>query len=153
MTQHPSNINAAITAIITSATEHFSGNIAVDDMMALFEDVIKHFQESDIDLVKLHELSHDQKIELFSEIKTLIDLIKALRGNKEITAQTLVVQLIGALSIKERAKKRQLSDLQLEHKIREERMKLSAIFQNLDSHHKHVGLIAKASRQGAMRTK
>ena len=62
--------NKIIIEIITALTNEFAEEIRVDDVVALFEDIIKHFHKNELDLIQLDALNHDQKTELYTEIKT-----------------------------------------------------------------------------------
>ena len=64
--------NKTIIEIITALTNEFAEEIRVDDVVALFEDIIKHFHKNELDLIQLGALNHDQKTELYTEIKKII---------------------------------------------------------------------------------
>ena len=43
--------NKIIIEIITALTNEFAEEIRVDDVVALFEDIIKHFHKNELDLI------------------------------------------------------------------------------------------------------
>ena len=138
--------NKVIIEIITALTNEFAEEIRVDDVVALFEDIIKHFHKNELDLIQLDALNHDQKTELYTEIKTLITLMRALNGNSENQSitRTLTHKLIEVLSIKARAERHHLSKHDLEIKIKKEQKEILEKLENTNQHTRHrVKLLEK----------
>jgi hypothetical protein len=131
--------NKVIIEIITALTNEFAEEIRVTDVVALFEDMLKHFHKNELDLVQLDSLNHDQKTELYTEIKTLITLMRALKSNSENQAitHTLTRKLIEALSVKARAKRHHLSKEELEVKIKKEQKAIFEKLENINQHNMH----------------
>ncbi len=131
--------NKTIIEIITTLTNEFAEEIKVEDVITLFEDILKHFHKNELDLIQLETLTHDQKTELYTEIKMLITLLRALNGNlaNQSITRTLTHKLIEALSIKARAKRHHLSKQQLEIKIKEGQKEILAKLDNVNQHNTH----------------
>ena len=79
--------------------QHESNNIE-EDMIALFEDIIKFFSGREEEFLNFEELSDDAKQAIYTEIKNVIALLQQLRGavDKEAIMQMLSENLINNLS-------------------------------------------------------
>ena len=131
--------NKTIIEIITALPNEFAEEIRVEDVVILFEYILKHFHKNELDLIQLDVLTHDQKTELYAEIKTLITLLRALNGNSanQAITRTLTHKLIEVLSIKARAKRHPLSKQELETKIKKEQKEILSKLENTNHHTKH----------------
>lgn len=135
----PHRNNKTITEIIVAITNEFAEEITAEDVIILFEDILKYFHKNELDLIQLDKLSHDQKTELYTEIKTLITLLRSLSGNsanRSIT-RTLTNKLIEVLSVKARAKRHHLTKQQLEVKIKEEQKEILTKLGTINLHTTH----------------
>lgn len=98
MSESKKELSNNLMQIIDKLQEYFPENISADDLKTLFEDVLNYFEENNLDIVQIQDLDADQQIELFTELKTLIELLTILKSQKSLSLQNLMEKLISTLS-------------------------------------------------------
>jgi hypothetical protein len=97
-------LHRTIDFIIDDLSQKYQGDDLEQDIIALFEDIIRFFSGREEDFISFDELSLEQKEELYNEITTIINLLKKLGQSidRQETIKILSQSLIGSFSKKSR---------------------------------------------------
>lgn len=121
-------LHQTIDKIIEDLCERHSSDAIEEDIIALFEDIIKFFSGREEDFISFDSLTMDQKEELYNEIITIINLLRKLGTSidKESAMTILSKNLIESLS-----KKSKKLGIKIENISQKEELRLKKEFSTL----------------------
>ena len=84
-----SGLTSTVDSIISELCQKYQSDDIAQDIISLFEDIIKFFAGREEDFISFDTMPQDQKEAIYHEIITIIELLKKLShsADKEATIQ------------------------------------------------------------------